>query len=196
MTRNCLSCALYRVELHVLQVNIYINSQLRNRFKPLLPWETLPCYNCHLSTCIWAFVMIYPLQTLPLPTFKYSIPTNQTIHFLLVSTRTIRGDKVFFNPAKLLSMHILVTKRKKRVFVILLTLTFGPVFQTIEYRRSLVFTCHQSTVYIHELPVVTGTTTELCAMLCLPFILPCFTLLRARITFTTFNGYDQCKQNL
>lgn len=139
MTRNCLSCALYRVELHVLQVNMYINSQLRNRFKPLLPWETLPCYNCHLSTCIWAFVMIYPLQTLPLPTFKYSLPTNQTIHFLLVSTRTIRGDKVFFDPAKLLSMHILVTKRKKRVFVILLTLTFGPVFQTIEYRRSPVF---------------------------------------------------------
>lgn len=63
--------------------------------------------------------MIYPLQTLPLPTFKYFIPTNQTFHFLLVSTRTIRGDKVFFNPAKLLSMHILVTKRKKRVFVIL-----------------------------------------------------------------------------
>lgn len=63
--------------------------------------------------------MIYPLQTLPLPTFKYFIPTNQTFHFLLVSTRTIRGDKVFFDPAKLLSMHILVTKRKKRVFVIL-----------------------------------------------------------------------------
>lgn len=119
MTRNCLSCALYRVELHVLQVNIYINSQLRNRFKPLLPWETLPCYNCHLSTCIWAFLMIYPLQTLPLPTFKYFIPTNQTFHFLLVSTRTIRGDKVFFDPAKFLSMHILVTKRKKRVFIIL-----------------------------------------------------------------------------
>lgn len=86
------SCALYRVELHVLQVYMYINSQLRNRFKPLLPWETLPCYNCHLSTCIWAFLMIYPLQTLPLPTFKYFIPTNQTFQFLLVSTRTIRGD--------------------------------------------------------------------------------------------------------
>lgn len=60
--------------------------------------------------------MIYPLQTLPLPT---TVPTNQTFHLLLASTRNIRGTKSSFTPSSYFQCIYWLPREKKRAFVIL-----------------------------------------------------------------------------